>query len=197
MRKFTALILAFAFVISIQASAWDVDKVHSSVQFVVSHMTISKVRGAFSDFDANLSFDGNSLKDGSVTFTVKVNSVNTGNQNRDDHLRSDDFFNVEQYPDITFKSKSVVPGEGNKFKVVGDLTVRDVTKEVTFDCEYHGAIDVRGGKKSGFSAETTINRQEFNVKFDRALEAGGLVVGNDVKLSLELEFVEKTPEEKG
>lgn len=197
MRKFTTLLLALVFAFSIQAAAWNVDKVHSSVQFVVSHLTISKVRGEFTDFDATLNFDGTNLKDGSVTFAVKAISVSTGNANRDDHLRSDDFFNVEKYPELTFKSKQVVAGEGNKFKLVGDLTIRDVTKEVTFDCEFHGALSITDGKRAGFSAETTINRQDFNVKFNKALETGGLIVGNDVKVSLELEFVEKTTEPKG
>jgi polyisoprenoid-binding protein YceI len=197
MRKLTTVVMSLVFSFSIQAAAWTLDKVHSSVQFVVSHLTISKVRGEFTDFDANLNFDGTNVKDGSVTFNVKATSISTGNSNRDDHLRSDDFFNAEQFPEFTFKSKQVVPAEGNKFKVVGDLTIRDVTKEVSFDCEFHGAIDAMGGKRAGFSAETTINRQEFNVKFDKALETGGLVVGNDVKVSLELEFVEKAPEQKG
>ncbi len=194
MRKFSALLLALVFAFSAQASDWELDGTHSSVQFVVSHLTISKVRGEFTDNSGNLTFDGTNLKDGSVTFTVKTASVSTGNTNRDDHLRSDDFFNAEQYPDITFKSKQVIPGEGNKFKLIGELTIRDSTKVVSFDCEFHGAISAMGGKRAGFSAETTINRQDFNVKFDRALETGGLVVGNDVKLSLELEFIEKAPE---
>lgn len=197
MRKITTIVLALVFAFSIQAAAWELDKVHSSVQFVVSHLTISKVRGDFTDYEANLNFDGTNLKDGFVSFNVKAASINTGNGNRDDHLRSDDFFNVEQYPEFTFKSKQVLPGEGGKFKIVGDLTMRDVTKEITFDCEYHGSIFVQGGKKCGFSAETTINRQDFNVKFNKALETGGLVVGNDVKVLLELEFTEKAPEKKG
>ncbi len=196
MRKIAATILALVFVLSIQVAAWELDGTHSSVQFVVSHLTISKVRGEFTDFDGALNFNGQSLKDGSVSFTVKTASVSTGNTNRDDHLKSDDFFNAEKFPEIKFVSKQVTPGEGNKFKLAGDLTIRDVTKEVTFDCEFHGIIEAMGGKRSGFSAEATINRQDFKVAFARALEGGGLVVGNDVKLSLELEFVEKGPEEK-
>lgn len=198
MRKFTAITLAALLILTISANAamWRVDKVHSSVGFTVSHMTISKVRGKFNDFSAELNFDGKNLSAGSVSFTVKAGSVDTDNENRDGHLKSDDFFNAETYPDIVFKSKKVVPGEGEKFKLVGDLTIRDVTKEVTFDCEFHGAIAMEHGRKAGFSAETTINRHDFNVAFNRALEGGGLVVGNDVKLSLELEFSEKVKEEK-
>jgi len=194
MRRITASVLALVFVLSFQASAWEVDQTHSSVQFVVSHFTVSKVRGEFTDFDGNLTFDGTNLKDGSVSINVKATSVSTGNTNRDDHLRSDDFFNVEKFPEIKFKSKQVIPGEGNKFKLVGDLTIRDVSKEVTFDCEFNGIVSAQGGKKSGFSAETTINRQDFKVAFAKTLEGGGLIVGNDVKLSLELEFNEKGPE---
>ncbi|HEX2897550.1 MAG TPA: YceI family protein [candidate division Zixibacteria bacterium] len=190
MRKITALILALAFAISVQASEWELDGTHSSVQFVVSHMTISKVRGEFTQFDGKLNFDGQNAKDGSVTFTVKTASVSTGNTNRDGHLRSDDFFDSDHFADIKFVSKQVVPGDGNKFKLIGDLTIRDSTKVVSFDCEFNGVITGRGGRVAGFSAETTINRQDFNVKFNRAMEAGGLVVGNEVKLSLELEFGE-------
>ncbi len=194
MRKFLALLLALVFAFSIQAAAWELDVTHSSVQFVVSHLTISKVRGAFTDFDGALTFDGQNLKDGSVTFTVKVASISTGNADRDDHLRSDDFFNAEQFSEIKFVSKQVTPGEGNKFTLIGDLTIRDTTKVVSFDCEFNGVISAFGGKRAGFSAGTTINRHDFNVKFNKALETGGLVVGNDVKLTLELEFVEKAPE---
>ncbi len=194
MRKFIALLLALVFVFSFQVAAWEVDVTHSSVQFVVSHLTISKVRGEFKDFDGALTFDGQNLKDGSVTFAVKAASVSTGNTNRDDHLKSDDFFNAEKYPEIKFVSKQVTPGEGKKFKMIGELTIRDSTKVVSFDCEFNGLISAFGGKRAGFSAETTINRQDFNVKFNKALDTGGLVVGNDVKLTLELEFVEKAPE---
>ena len=170
------------------------DGVHSSVQFVVSHLTVSKSKGEFKDFAGALTFDGANLKDGSVTFSVKTASVSTGNTDRDDHLKSDDFFNIQQFPEIKFVSKQVTPGEGNKFKLIGDLTIRDSTKVVSFDCEFNGVINAFGGKRAGFSAETTINRHDFNVKFNKALDTGGLIVGNDVKLSLELEFVEQAPE---
>jgi polyisoprenoid-binding protein YceI len=199
MRRITVIVLAalvFAYV-GVSATTWNVDPVHSTVQFSVSHMTISKVTGKFNDFSGTLNFDGNNLEGGSVEFTVKVASVNTNNENRDGHLKSDDFFNVETYPEITFKSKQVIPGEGNKFQLVGDLTMRDVTKEVTFDCEYNGSIPMKHGRKAGFSAESTINRHDFNVAFNRALEGGGLVVGNDVKLSLDLEFAEQVEEAEG
>jgi len=194
MRKLLALLLALVFSFSIQAAAWELDVTHSSVQFVVTHLTISKVRGEFTDFDGALNFNGKNLKDGSVSFTVKTASVSTGNTDRDDHLKSDDFFNAEQFPEIKFVSKQVTPGEGNKFQLIGELTMRDSTKVVSFDCEFHGLLETEHGKRAGFGAETTINRQDFNVKFAKAIETGGLVVGNDVKLSLELEFVEKAPE---
>ncbi len=194
MRKFIALMLALVFAFSIQVCAWELDVTHSSVQFVVTHLTVSKAKGSFTDFDGALTFDGTHLKDGSVTFVVKTTSVSTGNTNRDDHLRSDDFFNVELFPEIKFISKQVTPGEGNKFQIIGELTIRDSTKVVSFDCEFNGLLVTEHGKRAGFSALTTINRQDFGVKFSKALDNGGLVVGNDVKLSLELEFVEKAPE---
>jgi len=196
MRKTFALLLSMFFVLAVQVAAWELDPVHSSVQFVVTHLTISKVHGEFTDFAGDLTFDGTNLKDGKVTFTIKATSVSTGNSHRDDDLRSDNFFNVEKYPEITFKSKQVIPGDGSKFKLVGDLTIRDVTKEVAFDCEYNGTVKGnRGDVHAGFSAASMINRQDFKVAFNRALEGGGLVVGNDVKLALELEFVQM-PQEK-
>jgi polyisoprenoid-binding protein YceI len=173
---------------SIQANQWKVDPVHSSVQFRVSHLVIAKVVGGFSEFSADMEFDGTDIATGKVEMTIAVASVNTENENRDKHLRSSDFFEAEKYPQITFKSKKVVKGEGNKFQLVGDMTMRGVTKEVTFDCEYNGSIEMRGTMKSGFTATTTINRQDFGVSYGQILDNGGLAVGNDVEITLELEF---------
>jgi len=170
------------------AAEWEIDKAHSSVQFKVSHMVITKVTGRFGDVSGKLTFDGKDLAGGTVEMQVAVGSINTDNENRDNHLKSDDFFNAETYPYITFKSKKVIPGDGNKFKLVGDLTIRDVTREVTFDCEFYGLAETGQGTKSGFEATTRINRQDFGVKWSKTLDNGGLVAGNDVDIVVELEF---------
>jgi polyisoprenoid-binding protein YceI len=122
--------------------------------------------------------------------TVQIASIDTDNENRDKHLRSPDFFDAAKFPTMTFKTSKVVKGEGNKFQLVGDLTIKDVTKQVTFDCEFHGTVvDPQGGTRAGFSAEATINRQDFNIKWSNVLETGGLVVSDDVTIDLEIEAV--------
>ena len=171
-----------------QADQWKVDPVHSSLHFKVAHMVISKVIGEFGEFDASLDFDGKEVVVGAVQMTAKTASISTDNADRDGHLKSADFFDAEKYPEITFKSKKVIKGEGKKFQLVGDLTMRGVTKEVTFDCEFHGTAEMRGTVKSGFSATATINRQDFGVSWSHTLDSGGLIVGNEVEITLELEF---------
>ena len=189
MKTMTAAILTLALLASAgQAASWEVDKPHSTVQFKVSHLVIANVVGSFGDFTASMDFDGENLASGSVEMTVQVASVDTDNADRDKHLRSADFFDAEKFPTMTFKSKKVVPGEGKSFQLVGDLTIRGITKEVTFDCEFNGTAEFMGTTKAGFTAETTINRQDFDVSWNRNLDAGGVVVGEEVKIMLELEF---------
>jgi len=172
------------------ARTWTFDQAHSEVGFSVRHMVISTVRGNFNDFDGTLEFDGKDLATASVTFTIQAASVDTDNSKRDNHIKSDDFLNVEKYPTITFKSKKVIVGNNGEFKLVGDMTIRDVTKEVTFDCMFNGTIDdAWGNTRAGFSAETTINRQDFGVKWSNTLDNGGLVAGDEVTIRLDLEAV--------
>lgn len=171
------------------AATWKADAVHSSVGFDVKHLVISKVHGNFRDFDATVEFDGKDLEKGSVNMTVQVTSVDTDNKDRDDHLRSGDFFDVAEYPAMTFKSTKVHDIVGNKFKLTGDLTIRGVTKQVTFDSEFNGVVnDPWGNTKAGFSATTTINRQDFKVSWNKSLDAGGVVVSDDVTIDIELEL---------
>jgi polyisoprenoid-binding protein YceI len=181
------MVLALA-ATGLQAAEWQIDAPHSSVQFKVSHLVISKVVGSFTDFSGKLSFDGKDVSGGSIQMTIQVASIDTDNADRDGHLTSPDFFEAEKYPEMSFKSKSVSKAEGGKFGLTGDLTIKGVTKEITFDCEFHGSVDFMGTSKAGFSAETTIDRQDFGLSWSRALETGGLVVGNEVEISLELEF---------
>lgn len=189
------LITAFIVVVVVatisHAAEWKVDKAHSSVGFSVTHMVISKVTGKFEDFDGKVNWDGKYLEDGSVEFSVDVASVDTDNEKRDNHLKSDDFFDAEKYPEMTFKSNKIT-ADGNSFSMTGDLTIRDVTREVTFACEFLGTVkDPWGNTRAGFSAITTINRQDFNVHWSKVIETGGLVVSNEVEIQLNLEFIEQ------
>jgi polyisoprenoid-binding protein YceI len=173
-----------------RAEKWEIDVAHSSVGFSVRHMVVTKTHGKFNDFAGYIDFDGKNVEKGSVEITAQIASIDTDNKKRDDHLRSPDFFDAEKFPTMTFKSKKVIKSSGSEFKLVGDLTIKDVTKEVTFDCEFNGVInDPMGNTRAGFSATAKINRQDFNVKWSKSLDAGGLVVGNEVKISLEIEAV--------
>jgi polyisoprenoid-binding protein YceI len=187
------MLYAFAVLLigsAVQAQTWDFDKAHSTIGFSVRHMVISKTTGEFGDYSGSVTFDGKDMSGGSVEVTIQIASIDTENKDRDDHLRSGDFFEVEKYPTMTFTSSKITPGEGNTFTMVGDLTIKGVTKEVTLEGEFYGAIDDPwGNTRAGFSAETTINRQDFNVAFDNKLQDGSLIVGNDVEIKLEIELV--------
>lgn len=191
MKKFILTLLAVAtLTMSAGAAEWKIDTAHSSVNFDVKHLVIATVNGKFDKFNATASFDPKDLSNGSVEFTVDVASVDTDNADRDKHLKSADFFDVEKYPNITFKSKNVHDIEGASFKLTGDLTIKDVTKEITFDCVLNGVIqDPWGNTKSGFSAKTSINRMDYNITWSKALETGGLVAGDKVNILLETEWM--------
>jgi polyisoprenoid-binding protein YceI len=174
--------------LSAQTTKWAVDPVHSNIKFSVTHMVVSEVEGSFKKFEGTVENGKPDFSDAVVNFTVDVNSVNTDNEMRDGHLKSDDFFNVSKYPSMTFKSTSVKALGGNKYQLVGNLTIRDVTKSVTFDVTYGGTIKTPMGVKAGFKAKTTINRFDYNLKWNNALEAGSLVVDKDVVITLNIEL---------
>jgi len=167
---------------------WQIDPAHSNVKFTVTHMVVSEVEGAFRKFDGTIEYAQPNLSDAKVNFIVDVNSVDTDNERRDGHLKSDDFFNAEKYPQMKFQSTSFTHVSGKKYTMVGNLTIRDVTKPVTFDVTYNGSVTNGGKSKSGFKATTTINRFDYNLKWDRATEAGSLVVDKDVTVSINAEF---------
>jgi polyisoprenoid-binding protein YceI len=166
-----------------EVQSYSVDKTHSSVGFAVRHLGISKVRGTFADFDANVQFDPADLSTLSVTATIQVESVDTGVERRDNDLRSDNFFSAAQYPSMTFESLRVENLDGNAFELVGNLTIMETTKEVVLKGEFYGVA----GDKAGFSAETRILRKEFGLMWDRTTEAGSIVVSNEVDINLDLE----------
>ena len=167
---------------------WQIDPSHSNVKFTVTHMVVSEVEGSFRKFNGTIEYSQADLSDARVNFTVDVNSIDTDNEKRDGHLKSDDFFNAEKFPQMKFESTSFTPVSGKKYTLVGNLTIRDVTKPVTFDVTYNGTVTNGGKTKSGFKATTTINRFDYNLKWDRATEAGALVVDKDVMVSINAEF---------
>jgi len=170
---------------------WNVDVVHSSVKFTVEHLVISEVEGSFKTFNGSITSTSPDFSGSAIDFTADVASISTDNNMRDTHLKSDDFFNAEKYPKMTFKSTSFKKVEGNKYVLVGNLTLRDVTKSVKFDVTYGGtAKDGYGNTKAGFKATTVINRFDYGLKWNALTEAGGMTVGSDVTINLRLEFAQ-------
>jgi polyisoprenoid-binding protein YceI len=192
-RNLIAIIVAIAFAVpSLSAATWEIDKAHSNVGFTVKHMVISNVNGKFDDFSGTINFDGKDFASASVEVAIKTASINTGVAQRDGHLRTSDFFAADSLPQITFKSKKVVPGKDGAFQIVGDLTMRGVTKEVTLNAVFNGTVKgTMGDTRAGFSATTTINRQDWGVSWSKTLDSGGLVVSNDVNIMLDIETVQK------
>jgi polyisoprenoid-binding protein YceI len=175
-----------------QAGTWKVDRDHSSVNFSVEHLVISEVDGSFKGFDGTITSSKPDFSDARISFTVDVSSINTGNDPRDNHLKSNDFFNAEQFPQMNFKSTSFKKITDGKYIAEGDLTIRDVTKKVKFNVTYGGtAKDAEGRQRAGFKANTYINRFDYNLKWDKTTEAGGMVVDKMVDIELKLEFVKQ------
>jgi len=171
-------------------SNWKIDSAHSSVEFSVRHMMIAKVKGSFHSFDANITADPEDLTTASIEFTVDVSSVDTRNSDRDAHLRSPDFFDADNHPKITFKAVSIQKTGDNEYAVTGDLTIRGVTHPETFKVVYEGGgKDPWGNEKAGFSVEGKINRTKYGLVWNAALETGGVLVGEDVNITLEIEAV--------
>lgn len=173
------------------AGTWEIDPVHSEVAFTVRHMMVSKVRGRFDKFEGSI-VTGESPADSSVTVSVDAGSINTNNEQRDGHIKSADFFEVENHPTWTFTSTAVRDIEGDGFLLDGDLTIKGVTKPVTFQVELNGiGPDAYGGTRAGFSAQTEINRRDFGVSFSGQIPGApqGVIVSDKVTVSLEIEAV--------
>jgi polyisoprenoid-binding protein YceI len=183
---FFAIFAVTAFVTA--QSEWKFDKVHSSVTFSVRHMVISNVSGNFKDFLVILKSENEDFSDATVEGTIQVASISTDNDNRDKHLKSDDFFNAEKFPEIKFKSTKFEKLDDNKYKITGNLTMRDVTKEVIFDAMLNGTLKTGKGLLSAWKATTTVNRFDYNLKWSKTVETGGLIVGQDVTITLNLEL---------
>lgn len=196
MRRFVLtafLVLALRTVALGDASVWKIDPVHSSTQFAVRHMMVSTVRGEFGKVSGTVTLDENDPTKSVIEATIDAASINTRVEKRDKHLKSPEFFDVEKYPTITFKSKKIERvGEG-KFTVVGDLTMRDVTKEVVLDVTgtTTPVKDPMGKMRLGGSATTTINRKDFGFSYNKLLETGGMLVGEDVNITIDVELTPK------
>jgi polyisoprenoid-binding protein YceI len=194
MKYNSLLVLAAAFIFMIQPAVaqdvWNIDVSHSSVAFRVKHLMISNVRGDFGEFSGQILFDGKDYSTLKADVTIQAASINTREAKRDEHLRSDDFFDTATHPTITFKSKQVKGVDDRRFSLVGDLTMRGVTKEVVLDVEATPVIKgMRGETRVGASATTRINRQDYGVKYNRVLDTGGVVVGNEIQITIDLELV--------
>lgn len=172
--------------------SWQIDKTHSSITFSVRHMMISKVRGRFTAFDGT--FDINEANPGQskVAVTIQTSSINTNEAQRDGHLQSPDFFDVAQYPTISFNSTNIQFVNDEHFKVTGDLTIKGVAKTVVLDVDYAGqAKSPWGTTNAGFTATTKINRKDWGLTYNQVLETGGVLVGDNINITIELELVKQ------
>ncbi|MET3203861.1 MULTISPECIES: YceI family protein [unclassified Arthrobacter] len=173
------------------SGVWTLDMSHSEIGFTVRHAGISKVRGRFTDASAEARV-GSSLAEASLHATVKTASFDSGDANRDGHVKGADFFDVEKYPEMTFRATSV-EGDGEDYTLTGDLTIRGITKPVELEVEFSGvAVDPFGATRAGFSAECEISRKEFGLTWNAALEAGGLLVSDKVKINVEAALVKQS-----
>jgi polyisoprenoid-binding protein YceI len=165
---------------------WVIDKPHSSAEFTVRYL-MSKVGGEFRDMDAVVQIDRANPAQSSVEFTIQAKSIDTRDAKRDEHLRSPDFFEVEKYPTISFKSAAVAPRTATEFDVLGDLTMHGVTKRVTVPVTFNGfGRDPRGAERAGFSIETTLDRKDYGITWNRVLDEGGVLLGDEVKIEIEI-----------
>jgi polyisoprenoid-binding protein YceI len=173
-------------------TTWGIDNTHSEVQFKVKHLVISTVTGTFKSFDGSVESETEDFSDASIQFSVDINSIDTNQEQRDGHLKSADFFNAEAYPKMTFKSTSFKKGSGAEYKLKGLLSIKDITKEVELNVEYGGsATDFYGNVKAGFEISGKISRKAFGLTWDAVTEAGAIVVGDEIKLALNIQLVKK------
>jgi polyisoprenoid-binding protein YceI len=171
---------------------WVIDPMHSEVQFKVKHLVISTVSGFFKSFEGTLETDGDDFENANIYFALNIDSIDTNQSQRDEHLKSPEFFDAAQFPQITFKSTSFKKTDDDEFKLTGDLTVKGVTKTVTLNAEFGGSTDdFYGNTKAGFEVTGKINRKDFGLTWDGVTEAGSVVVGEDIKLLINIQFAKQ------
>jgi polyisoprenoid-binding protein YceI len=187
------LAAAFSLPAAAATSTWQIDPAHSAAQFAVKHLAISTVRGAFTSVKGTVQFDDKDITKSSVDVTIDVNSVDTRQPDRDKDLRSDHFFDAEHFPTITFKSKRVEQVSSGKLRITGDLTIHGITKELVLDVDGPTAPvkDPWGNQRMAINATTKINRQDFGVKWNATMDNGGVVVGDDVSITIDAEMILK------
>ncbi|MEP2771055.1 MAG: YceI family protein [Fulvivirga sp.] len=192
MKKLTLSFIALlATSVVFGQSTWNLDNSHSNIGFTVDHMVISETEGEFQNFTATVTSDKSDFNGAEITFTADVNSINTDNEKRDGHLKSDDFFGAEKYPKITFKGK-LVKKSNSDYELKGDFTMKGVTKKVTFPVDYRGTIkDPYGMTRAGFKIKGVVNRTDYGLKWNSLTEAGGMVVGEDVNIICNVEIIKK------
>jgi len=171
-----------------QPTGWRLDKSHSKIGFTVKHMVISEVQGYFKDFDITINASKDDFSDGQAEVVIKAASVNTESEGRDKDLRSDNFFSAEKFPEIKFKSTKFEKSGDNIYKIYGDLTIRDTTKQVVFDVVLNGTLKTSRGLMSAWKATLSINRFDYGLKWNRMIETGGLVAGEMVHITIILEL---------
>ncbi len=177
---------------STAVNTWDIDPVHSNAEFAVKHMMVSTVKGRFRSLKGTIQLDETNPAASSVSAVIDTASVETGDSNRDNHLRSDDFFNAERFPQIIFQSKRIEKLSDEKWRITGELTIRDVTKEVVLETEFEGQIkDAYGKQRAAFAAETAVSRKEFGLNWNGLIETGGVIVGDKVKVALNVAAVRR------
>lgn len=175
-----------------EISKWANDPSHSSIKFTVSHLTVSEVEGLFKKFNGNIESSTPDFTNAKINFTADVNSISTDEENRDKHLKSDDFFNAEKFPQMTFTSTSFKKIKGNIYSLEGNLTIRDITKKIKFAVVYGGTVkDPWGNIKAGFRASGKVSRKEYGLRWNTLTEAGGAVVGDEVNIILNMEFAKQ------
>jgi len=196
--KKTAALTTLAMVLGCSAvsaqNVYTIDPVHSNVNFKVRHL-ISKTGGEFNSFSGTITADFQNLDASSVDFVIDSTSIDTRNEKRDTHLRSPDFFDVEAYPEITFKSSKITKIQGTTYAVTGTLTMHGVSKDITLAVEYLGEMEAMGGTRAGYQLSTTLNRKDFGIVWNSALDNGGLVLGDDVEVEINLEVVKQKEEQ--
>lgn len=177
-------------------ATWTLDKDHTSIQFKAKHLMITTVTGSFGEFDATVENAAEGFESAQISFSAKTASISTGNDQRDGHLRSDDFFNSETYPELIFKANGMTKKSDNEYVMNGDMTIRDVTKPVSLNVEFAGiAKDPWGNTKAGFTFSGKLNRKDFGLKFHVVNEAGNLLVSDEIKLEGEVQLLQIVNEE--
>jgi polyisoprenoid-binding protein YceI len=192
-KLFAAAVLSTLATLPLHADTYTVDPAHSEVSFQIRHM-VSQVRGRFNDYSGTVNMDPKNMANSSVEFHIKAASIDTNNADRDKHLRTADFFDVEKYPEITFKSDSVKPAGKDKYNVTGTLTMHGVSKKVTLPVTFLGeGKDPWGGTRAGFETETTLDRKAYGIVWNKAIDNGGVLLGDDVKVDINLETKREAP----